>query len=237
MRAFSAGDAVEHGLQAGRVQHAGGRHRLALPRDAAEVPGAPEADVGLRRVGQQLLEGLHPAHLDARALLQHLAHVARAELAVGMGIEAGVVEHVPALVRRVHDGGLLRHAERHGQAHHRHAAAGRARDEAAQRGGAGEREPALADRRLGAGDVQHDAHMVGPGARGLRHLAERVRADAGEHDVAHLQRPGQLGDGLGGQRRVDEVVCGVVAWLGNGGGAEGGGADRGDGAKAPRRGG
>src|SRR5471030_1678112 len=49
-----------------------------LAGDAAEVPDAPEADVGLRGMRQQRLKGLHLADFDAGALLQHLAHVARA---------------------------------------------------------------------------------------------------------------------------------------------------------------
>jgi hypothetical protein len=85
-RAFSDPDAVEDRLQPGRVQHAGGRHRLALPRDAAEVPDAPEADVGLRGIGLPLLEGLDLVDFDAGAFLEHLAHVARAEPAPRVGV-------------------------------------------------------------------------------------------------------------------------------------------------------
>ncbi len=153
------------------------------------------------------------------------------------GVEAGVVEHVVAPSRGGDDRRLLIRAQRRRKAHHGDAAAGRARDEALQRRTAGEREPALADHRLVAGDVQHDAHMVGPGAGRVGHLAKRVGADAREHDVADLQGPAEIVHRLGGRHgRGGGVVQGVDVRLGEGVRSGEAGAQRGDDDVAGREG-
>ena len=181
------GITVKHDAHSAIPQQTCRCNRLALPWNVAKIPHLPESLIGLRIALQQRREILNFAQLHSRRLIQHFAHIARAELTFRMQIEPGVIQDAVPFSHGHFELVLLLRIKRNWQAGHRDPPLVGTLHKFRPACFAGKRHPAFRDHGFFAGYVGHDADMVGPARCRVRYFGEWWLGNADEHHIARLR--------------------------------------------------